>query len=277
MARAELTLPGGLWRDGARRRRARLSWPDEDGERTLLEAGEDLLPAARVTALIAACVTVDGEPPGEAAAAAAARELLAGDRVALVLALRRLASCDALPCVLPCPYEDCGEQLELELAVSELLLDGPELDMPPIREIRVGGARVRFRLPAGADEERAARRALENPEAAAAELLEACLVEAPEPRPAGLAAAVAEAMAASDPQADISLALTCPACGRPGEVSLDPGAYFFAELAARVARLEREVHVLASRYGWSERDIVGLGRVRRARYLELVSSEAGAQ
>lgn len=277
MARAELTLPGGLWRDGARRRRASLHWPDEDSERTLLEVGERLLPAARVTALLAACAEIEGEPRTPAAAAAAARELSAGDRAALILGLRRLAFGDALPCVLHCPQEDCGEPLELELAVSDLLLDGPERDTPPIREIRVGGARVRFRLPSGADEERAAERALDDPNAAEVELLGACLIEAPEPHPARLAAAVAEAMAASDPQAEIALALRCPACERPGEVVLDPAAYVFAELAARVARLERDVHVLASRYGWSERDIVGLGPIRRARYLELVLAEAVAR
>src|SRR5262245_26000362 len=245
MTSAELTLPAGLWRDGARRRRAQLEWPNEEGERALFESTDGLLPARRVTELLASCASLEGEPGGRESARNAARELCAGDRAAIVLALRRLGFGDALTCVLTCPWTDCGARLELELTVEQLLLPTADEELPTVLGLDAPGGRVRFRLPTGADEERVAERALADPGAAVAELLDACLVDAPEPRPSELGALVGAAMAASDPQAEIELAMICPECERPGRASLDPGAYLFAELAARVARLERDVHLLA--------------------------------
>ena len=54
------------------------------------------------------------------------------------------------------------------------------------------------------------------------------------------------------------------------EASLDPGLLYWAELAQRAQRLLSEVHRLASAYGWSEAEILGLDPDRREGYLELV-------
>ena len=270
MATAEVILAGGVWREGGSQRTARLRAPEPEEERELVEGGTALLPAERVTALLARSVEVDGDS-GDTLA----RALSAGDRAELLLQLRRLLCGEALECVLSCPHPDCGEQLELSLQVTDLLAEREPLS-GPVHELRVAGERVVFRLPTGGDEEQAARRALADPEAAVAELLAACLVETPDPAPAELAEAVAEEMAALDPQADVLLSLVCPECEREGTVPFDPAAYLFAELAGRVRRLEREVHVLASWYGWSEQEIVALPPERRSRYIELIETEPGA-
>ena len=262
MATAEVTLPSGVWRENARHRSAGLRWPAEADERALVEETAGLLPAARVTELISRCVEIGG-----AAGDDVARELTAGDRVALLLELRRLACGEALVCVFPCPNPDCGEQLELELRVSDLLVE-PAREPAPVHDLRLGEEVVRFRLPTGADEERAAVRALDDPQAAVEELLAACLVEAPEPSPPELRERIAEAMAELDPQADLTLALRCPECEREGVVAFDAAAYLFDELGARTQALERDVHVLASGYGWSEDEILALPPARRRRYVE---------
>jgi hypothetical protein len=261
-----LVLATGVWRDGARVREVRLRAPDPERERALVEEGDSLLPAERVTLLLGACVQVGGVEGAEVA-----RELSAGDRVALLLEFHRALVGKALPCVLDCPAPGCDERLELDLRLGDLIVGGDTGG--PLHEVEAGGERVVFSLPTGADEERAARRALTDSAAAARELLAACLVRAPEPWPAGLADTVGAAMAAVDPQAELTLEFTCPACERRGAVTFDPAAYVWAELVARARRLEREVHVLASRYGWSEREIVALAPHRRARYLELVELE----
>jgi hypothetical protein len=267
MAYAEVTLAAGVWREGTRLRRARLRSPGPEQERALFEEGEPLLPAERVTLLLGRCAEVAGEPGPDAA-----RALSAGDRVALLLELRRLLAGDSLPCVLDCPWPDCGERLELDLDVRDLLAAADTGG--PTYELEFRGERLTFRLPTGADEERAARIAVERgPEAAVDELLRACLVDPP-PSPApGLAEALGAAITAADPHAEISLALRCPVCGRDGEVAFDTASYLWREIEVRLARLDRDVHVLASRYGWSESEILGLGERRRARYLELVELE----
>jgi hypothetical protein len=82
--------------------------------------------------------------------------------------------------------------------------------------------------------------------------------------------AVAEILADADPNAEIELALGCPACGNAWDILLDPASFFWDELSALAARLIREVHSLASNYGWSERDILAMSATRRQAYLEMV-------
>jgi hypothetical protein len=267
MAVVEVTLPTGIWREGTPHRRARLSWPDEGGERELVEAGRHLLPAERVTQLVACCVELEGES-GEPLA----RELTAGDRVALVLQLRRLACGEALRCVTACPNPDCGQQLELELRVADLLVDPDEISAVEVHA--VAGTGLAFRLPTGADEEKAARNAVSDLAAAIDELVADCLVDSPADRTHDTAAAVAAAMAEADPQAELIIELTCPECGESRPRGFDPGGYLFAELEDRVETLEREIHGLARGYGWSEEQILALPKARRQRYLTLIQTGA---
>jgi hypothetical protein len=267
VAEAEVTLAAGVWREGTRVRDARVRAPTVEEERALFEECAPLLPAERVTVLLGRCAEVGGESGVDAA-----RELSAGDRVALLIELRRLVAGDEMPCVLDCPWSDCGERLEVELDAAELVAEAA--GGGPGGKLDFGGERLAFRLPTGADEERAARTALEaDPEVAARELMGACLVDPPDSLPTGLEDALGAAVAQADPHVEITLALSCPACGRESEVELDVASYLWCELEMRLARLDREVHLLASHYGWSEAEILALGERRRARYIELVELE----
>jgi hypothetical protein len=264
MAEAEVTLAAGIWREGTCVRHARVRAPAATEERALFDECEPLLPAERVTVLLARCAEVGGESGADAA-----RSLTAGDRVALLLALRRLVCGDPMPCVLDCPWPDCGERLEIELNATELVAQGEAGGLP--HELEFGGELLAFRLPTGADEEAAARTAVEaGLETAARELVRACLGDPPDEPAAGLEDALGRAIEQADPQVEITLALSCPACERESRVPLDVGSYLWRELEMRLARLDCEVHLLASHYGWSEAEILALGERRRARYIELV-------
>lgn len=77
-------------------------------------------------------------------------------------------------------------------------------------------------------------------------------------------------LAMADPLAEIRLSLDCPSCGASFEETLDLPSFLWAELEAVVRRLLLEVHRLASAYGWSEGEILGLGSARREFYLAMV-------
>jgi len=79
-------------------------------------------------------------------------------------------------------------------------------------------------------------------------------------------------MAAADPLAEIRLTFDCPVCGDAFEDDLDLPTFLWAEMAARAKRLLSEVHLLASAYGWSEAEILGLSPVRREFYLGMVGA-----
>lgn len=139
-----------------------------------------------------------------------------------------------------------------------------------------GGCEVHFRLPTVAD------LAELSPQAGDSQnrdhLLRACLLSATRDGrdlpladlPATVAAAVVQRMAELDPQADVQFDLCCPQCGHRWNVPLDIVSFFWTELQALAVRLLREVHDLATAYGWSEAEILSLTPRRRQAYLELI-------
>jgi hypothetical protein len=217
-----------------------------------------------------------------------------GRRNVLLLQDRRVTVGDRADVAVDCP--GCGEQLELELAPTELIraadpgADGflcaelapgavsPDSNFPTDQpaELRVGDVVVRFRLPAVDDLDAAASGA--DADDAAGMLMRRCVLSARRAGqlvavadlPAEVLAAIDESFARLDPHAVLRVSTSCSGCGLAFEASLDPGLLYWAELAQRAQRLLSEVHRLASAYGWSEAEILGLDPDRREGYLELV-------
>ena len=293
MSAAEITLPGGFWLDGVHHREAGLSPLSGEDEAFLLETAGTLSPARRTTALLARCLTRLG--PFSPVPAAAVAALSLGDREALLLHLRRLTFGERLECVLRCSAPGCGERMELDLAVGDLLLPSAAPAEAWHEEVFRDGSlawRVRFRLPTGEDQELAADLVRDGGEKAAELLLGRCVASAvpdgpeglPERRdggepapalPAALAAAVAERMARLDPQAEIVLRLACPACDHETSILFDAAAWLYQEIAGRAAELYREVHLLAFHYHWHEADILAMTGRKRRLYLGFLAEALG--
>jgi hypothetical protein len=90
--------------------------------------------------------------------------------------------------------------------------------------------------------------------------------------PAAVVSAIGEAIAAADPLADLTFDLTCVACGHDWRAPFDAAQFLWTELDAWAGRTLREVHALASAYGWAERDILSMSAARRGRYLQLIEA-----
>jgi hypothetical protein len=273
-----ITLPHGVFRDHRPCREVELRTPTGADEAYLLEQASQLSPAERVSELLARCVLRVGD---EAAAASRVRSLTAGDREALLLHIRQAAFGDRLGCVLECPA--CQERLDVEVSLGNLLV-APYPEPRERYEATLGAngssCSVRFRLPTGADQEAAAH--ARDAERGAELILERCVEEvtsgdqAVECVPQELHGEFSSLLAALDPQAELSLALRCPACDAGFTAVLDTATVLFAELTATGDRLYREVHALALHYHWSEGDILALDVRRRRRYLELLSDSGDA-
>jgi hypothetical protein len=81
-----------------------------------------------------------------------------------------------------------------------------------------------------------------------------------------------DAMARADPLAEIILHFDCPACAASFDESLDLATFFWREIAAPAQRLLRDIHTLASAYGWREADVLALSPARRAAYIDMVQA-----
>jgi hypothetical protein len=272
------TLPHGVRVGGEWTRDVRLRALSGAEEEFLAGHGAELLPAERTTELLARCVVRIG--PLEAAPETVLG-LTVGDREALLLQIRRLTFGDRLDAVVACPSAECGERMDLELSVRDLLVE-PYSNETDWQEASVEAGKlrhtIRYRVPTGADQVAAARMAADLP-AAARLVLDRCVravVEGePEPLaevPEELAEALTGLLASGDPQAELVLSLTCPVCGAGFRVLFDAGDYLFRELGAREDGLYDEVHQLALHYHWSEAEIMAMPTGKRRRYLELLTA-----
>jgi hypothetical protein len=258
----EVLLPGGVPAGGERRQDAVLR-PVSGADEAFLLEGDALSPVERTTALLARCVARVGavDSPGEDGV----RALAAGDREALLLHLRRVTLGERLELLLCCP--DCGAELDLDLSVRELLVPS-YADWAPEHTLELDGIRVRFRLPTGADLEAAARVAVVDLERAPRLVLERCVlsVDGTDTLPASAGDALSRRMAELDPQAELVLEMPCAECGHHFSVQLDAGELLARELAGRSDVLLREIHLLASHYGWAESELLAMSSRRRRRY-----------
>lgn len=229
------------------------------------EAGVDRPPLARTVAMLRAADTVcKAEDPAV---------LPIGARDLELLSLREQAFGHEVSGVARCP--DCAERVEIRFQTDDVRL--PSAAQPDHLSLESNGYVVRFHLPNSADllsievvgdEQEDGRRILERC------VSEATLDGAPiaaAALPEALQEAVATAMAAADPQAEIEMSLQCPACTRHWTEIFDIESFFWIELQAWAARILREIHQLASAYGWSEREILALPPLRRNTYLNLIA------
>jgi hypothetical protein len=222
-----------------------------------------------LTLLAAACP----ETPLEALA-----RLSLGQRDACLLALREWTFGPHLTSLAKCP--GCGERLELNFDVADIRALPPaflEAGVPEAETLllNVAGYEVRFRLPNSLDLTEVAA----GGEAGRQTLFERCLLAVRRNGraarmhrlPAEVISAVAARMGQADPQAEVHLALTCPACGCNWQPLFDIVSFFWSEINSWAHRILYEVHTLASAYGWREADILAMSQARRQLYLEMVS------
>lgn len=199
-----------------------------------------------------------------------------GERDSLLLTLRELTFGRSVTGIAVCP--SCSEQLELEFSMDNIRLKN-EIEPIEISSVRFCGYEVKFRLPNSLDLidlstdddllnsklkllERVILKISLKDEEVPMEILTKEMEEA-----------IVKYMAELDPQADIRMAVSCPSCGHEWDSVFDIVSFFWSEINNWAWRTLRDVHVLASVYGWSEADILAMSQTRRQLYLEMISGE----
>ena len=240
---------------------------------TVWERGLNQTPIQRSLALLAiACPEIS---PEELA------KLSIGQRDARLLVLREWTFGSQLVSVTDCPH--CGDRLELTFNVADIKVS-PETELGEVLSLKVDKWEVQFRLPNSLD-----LLSLTSPQSpsqsdseaialARNQLLQRCLLrvchegkEPTEPLPSLMDDRIVEQMALADPQADVQLALNCPACGHQWQSVFDIMSFFWSEIDAWTYGILREVHELASAYSWRESDILAMSPQKRQIYLSMVN------
>nr|WP_310524450.1 hypothetical protein [Polymorphobacter sp.] len=251
-----IPLPYGLW--DATRHITSLTLKPITGadELALAEALADgATPAAAGNLLLARCTSAD-----EAATA----HLTLGDRETLLRALHVQNFGAHISAQTPC--DSCGETIEYDLDLTH----PPESPPEPGPRHHLPGTTIEIRLLTAADLETAATAA--DPTGI---LLTAATGTAQLPPET-----IATALTHLDPNAETRLTLECPACAAANHRWLDSfdlirralGVASGGSAATFNGGILAQIHLLASRYGWSETDILALPRRRRLRYCAMATA-----
>lgn len=189
-----------------------------------------------------------------------------GERDKRLIALRESLFGSELEAVATCPL--CAEQVELNFSTTDLRA-GFESEQEATVEI--GGRSLRLRAPNSED-----LLSLRNPKDLAQccnVLLRRCLSDADGGElSAEIEETVAQKIEQIDPFADIRMCISCPKCQHSWREIFDIVSLLWSEIARWASRILRDVHMLASAYGWSEKEILALSPTRRQTYLDMVAA-----
>lgn len=240
----------------------------------LLQAWEQGLGLSGVDRALILLGAAGGDSPEEDPA-----QYSVGERDARLLTLREWTFGAELSAVTHCPK--CADALELNFRVDDLRAGGtartPASASAPLT-LEDGDYCMKFRLPNSHDL-RALQSVSDVAGKAEEQILQRCLLVATcrgksigvEQLPETAVAAVSERMTEADPQADVEVAVECFQCHHQWDEHFDIDSFFWTEIHAWASRMLNEVHQLASAYGWSETEILGLSSLRRNLYLNLIA------
>jgi hypothetical protein len=208
-----------------------------------------------------------------------------GQRDAALLDLFERLFGAAAPALADCPR--CAEPLETDVPIAAIRVQAPAA-APDRFTLTFDGRTIAYRLPTAGDLAALGAAAPDgNAAALTSWLARRCTLSAEDRDRTALVAketgfsqdvltalgtAIAEAVATHDPQAEVRLALDCPSCGFHWSAPFDIVEFLWRRLDGFVSGVLREVHILASAYGWSERDILALSPARRRLYTELIGT-----
>jgi hypothetical protein len=222
------------------------------------------LPEKALLLLDAACA--DGEPGDPAL-------LSIGERDARLLQLREWMFGSQLLNIADCPT--CNERIEWINNVTDLRVPASELPAATFN-MQVENYDIQFRLPNSYDLSKAASREYSlNPK----RLLAECIISAHKDAreydatelPAQVFELLDERMGTADPQANIVMNLSCPACGHTWEAQFDIVSYLWTEIDNWSKHVLQDVAMLAAAFGWSESQVLNLSAQRRQLYLDIVN------
>ena len=212
--------------------------------------------------------------PGELA------RLPIGRRDSLLLTLRELMFGSRIDGIAACPK--CDERLDLMFDVAEIRAanDPDESEVASQHVLKLNGFEVIFRPLDSTDLEAIA--GCPDADAGREKLLERCAIQVALDNPGSnellsvgelpptVVTALVKRMDHVDPQANVKLNLVCPACQHTWEAVFDIASFFWGEITDWAKRILRQVHVLASSYGWSEKDILEMSAERRSHYVQMI-------
>jgi hypothetical protein len=283
-AQEEFTLPGGLLDSkGACYRQGRLRALTGADEEWIYSLPTSRMQAPFVTELLARCIHSIGT---ERVTKDLLRQLTSGDRDYLLLKLRQASFGDLVSLVLICPREACGAKMDLDINIEQIPVEARELRTSyRLRLGEPGSLEIEYRVPCGGDEEKLLLSVSPDRTTLRNQLLAACVVgigsessrNSNDELSESIKQALIDAIEEVAPRVETEIEVPCPECNQRFTFELDPVQLLLEEVGRGRRNFEREIHLLALHYHWPLRELLGLTRPQRQRYLRLLIDELDAR
>ncbi|BCT67378.1 hypothetical protein [Nitrosospira sp. NRS527] len=232
--------------------------------------------ASVVTGLLALCLQ---QTDGRNIDAATLWEWGVAARLQGLLAIAHATTGPITTAVATCNHADCGERIELELALENFALTAGESInwRTPLQQ------QASIRLPTGSDQLAWYAHSRDRRGVDAAWLarrlimrLDATVPAAGWQLPAAWLAPLGAALDSADPLTALNITAHCPACDAQFEVEVDLEYLLLEDLRRQQRTLLDDIHQIAGSYHWSEADILALPSWRRAGYLSRIHAQSRA-
>lgn len=188
-------------------------------------------------------------------------DLPVGKRIECLLMLGTLDGLDAFDIDLHCP--GCHGLFEVTTTAEELLEAGRAADRV-IVEVPSNAGMSRFRIPTGRDQKLWLEQGLPDGTDTIAAIIATLEVDAVNDV---CVSALEAALDVADPLLRAPIVSACPDCACQVEAEMDLEAFVLAHFQRSQDSLIAGIDLLASRYHWSEAEILALPEWRRVRYV----------
>ena len=204
-------------------------------------------------------------------------DLPIGKRIEALVTVAMCGDVDTLPIQLRCCDDDCRQLMEIGLSLEALGQLHQDAGDGGDTEIRVADRTFRLRLPTGKDQLEWLSHSFADESAATKAIIQNLIVNGQAGGEAEISDAwlrpISDAMQRSDPLVSFRLPIHCPHCDQENTYEVDLERLTLDHLRRRQQQTLEAVHRLASRYHWSESQILALPPWRRDRYLALIDKD----
>ncbi len=232
-----------------------------------------------VTEILCAC-TVSRSRGGEQTPREFFNDLTVGKRIQCLAAIVTAGGVSEMNLRLHCREESCKELMEIALTMEDITGMHQSAEEGACL-IPFGGRDYTFRKPTARDQMEWLKQTYPGEEAAAEAMMrtlhipgEATRANGEIPTGSQWITAVNEGMKNQDPLVTMEMILFCPACNKENHYEPDLEELTLTKLHKIQQGQLNNIHKLASRYHWSEAQIMALTPSRRNYYLTLIEKEA---
>ncbi len=171
-----------------------------------------------------------------------------------------------------CSASSCAKTFTTSLPLERLLDMAKQAELTPELDVKLDeGHTIRIRRPTGMEQRQWQSRHYRS-ESEATNYMLSTLVQDDETISSKQWEILMDALEDQDPLVSFYLINHCPYCDHAMSIPVDLEALMLKKLKKAQYKLQHDVHVIASQYGWAEEDILSIPATRRQQYIELIKS-----